>query len=76
MPRNSNHQWTAEQEAQLREWAEAGISATLAAARSKRSRSAVISKAQRLGLRFQPPQRLAGGNKVTRPAAPSFNRVV
>jgi len=66
MPRNSNHIWTREQEAQLREWAEAGISAARAAAKSKRSRSAVISKGQRMGLKFQQPRRLTGAERFSR----------
>ncbi len=66
MPRNSNQVWTLEQEMQLREWAQAGISATLAAAKSKRSRSAVISKGQRLGLTFAQPKRLTSDGKSTR----------
>ncbi len=66
MPRNSNQVWTSEQELQLRDWAKAGISATLAAAKSKRSRSAVISKGQRLGLKFVQPKRLTGDGKSAR----------
>jgi hypothetical protein len=66
MPRNSNQVWTSEQEQQLRDWAQAGISATLAAAKSKRSRSAVISKGQRLGLKFAQPKRLTSDGRTTR----------
>lgn len=66
MPRNSNQIWTREQELQLRDWAMAGISATLAAAKSKRSRSAVISKGQRLGLKFAQPKRLTHEAKSLR----------
>ena len=74
MPRNSNQVWTPEQEMQLREWAQAGISATLAAAKSKRSRSAVISKGQRLGLTFAPPKRLTADGKSTRDIASADRR--
>ncbi|RTL49732.1 MAG: hypothetical protein EKK40_15435 [Bradyrhizobiaceae bacterium] len=66
MPQNSNQVWTREQEQQLRDWASAGISATLAAAKSKRSRSAVISKGQRLGLKFMQPKRLTREDKAIR----------
>ncbi len=66
MPRNSNRIWTTEQERELRDWAMAGISATLAAAKSKRSRSAVISKGQRLGLKFAQPKRLTNEAKSAR----------
>lgn len=66
MPRNSNQVWTSDQEHQLRDWAMAGISATLAAAKSKRSRSAVISKGQRLGLKFVQPKRLTNEAKSAR----------
>lgn len=74
MPRNSNQIWTPEQEMQLREWAQAGISATLAAAKSKRSRSAVISKGQRLGLTFAQPKRLTGDGKSLRGLAQTDKR--
>ena len=57
MTANRNQLWTEEQQAKLRELAEAGISASRAAAKFKRSRSAVISQAQRLGIRFKRPLR-------------------